>query len=306
MPTTQLVLTSILLTCLPTVLGWGDLGHETIAYVASHYVTSTTKSAVQSILSDTSDSYMANVSTWADSYRYTASGSWSYDLHFIDANDSPPSSCSVNFDRDCGSTGCSVSAVVNYTNILVSSSSSSEDSESSSSSDNGGGDYDAMKFLIHFIGDMHQPLHDEAIDVGGNTIKVTYDGEETNLHHIWDTEIVESLAGSDSDSLSAASKFADTLISSINSGEYGWNASSWLSGTEISDPQGTAMSWASEANAYVCSDVLVGGIDAVESGDLGTTYYQKHGDVARIQIAKAGYRLGAWLNLIYGSNDDKR
>lgn len=43
----------------------------------------------------------------------------------------------------------------------------------------------ALKWIIHFLGDIHQPLHDEALEVGGNGIDVTYDGESTNLHHIW-------------------------------------------------------------------------------------------------------------------------
>jgi len=38
-----------------------------------------------------------------------------------------------------------------------------------------------MRFVIHFVGDIHQPLHDEALDVGGNSISVTYDGSTTNL-----------------------------------------------------------------------------------------------------------------------------
>lgn len=57
------------------------------------------------------------------------------------------------------------------------------------------------------------------------------------------------------------------------------------------------MIWAQQANAYVCSDVLVNGVNAVESEDLDGSYYSAHVDVARIQIARAGYRLGAWLNL---------
>ncbi|KIX94503.1 uncharacterized protein Z520_09889 [Fonsecaea multimorphosa CBS 102226] len=261
---------------------WGTLGHETIAWIAQSYVSSTTKAAVQSILDSTTSDYMANVSTWADSYRYTSEGGWSAPLHFIDANDNPPESCSVDFSRDCGDAGCSVSAIVNYTSILL------DDNAKSSTL------LDAMRFIIHFVGDLHQPLHDEGLDVGGNTINVTYDGDKTNLHHIWDTEIVEQLAdGQD------AEAFGKNLTAAIKAGDYGWDASSWLDGISVNDTQTTAMSWASEANGYVCTDVLASGIDAVEEGDLSGTYYKAHYDVARIQIARAGYRLGAWLNLIY-------
>lgn len=265
-----------------TAHAWGALGHETIAWIAQSYISSTTASAIQGILDSTQSDYMANVSTWADSYRYTSAGRWSAPLHFIDANDSPPSSCSVDYNRDCGDTGCSISAIVNYTSILL-----NDDSNNSES-------YDAMKFVIHFIGDLHQPLHDEALDVGGNDINVTYYGEHTNLHHIWDTEIVEQLAdGAD------AEHFARNLTASIQAEAYGWDVNSWLDGTFLNDTLSTAMTWAREANGYVCSDVLAAGVVAVEDGDLSESYYRAHFDVARVQIARAGYRLGAWLNLIF-------
>lgn len=278
-----------LLLLAPRVLAWGTLGHETIAYMAQDYVQSSTKTYVEGILGISNSSYMASVATWADSYRYTTAGAFSAPFHYIDANDSPPSSCSVEYDRDCGDSGCSVSAITNYTNILLDSSSS--DSEK----------LDAMRFVIHFVGDIHQPLHDEAIDVGGNTIDVTYGTESTNLHHIWDTEMVEQLATGNyegSSSLSTASKFATNLTTAIKDGTYGWNASSWLDGMDITDPQASSLVWATEANTYVCSDVLVGGVTAVESGDLSTAYFNAHYDVARVQIARAGYRLGAWLDLV--------
>lgn len=81
----------------PVAKAWGGLGHETIAWIAQSYASSTTAAAIKDILDSKQSDYMANVSTWADSYRYTSAGSWSAPLHFIDANDNPPSSCSVDF-----------------------------------------------------------------------------------------------------------------------------------------------------------------------------------------------------------------
>lgn len=280
----------LLLTLLtPPARAWGTLGHETIAYIAQSYVSASTRSYIEGVLSISNSSYMASVATWADAYRYTTEGAFSYPYHFIDANDSPPSSCSVEFDRDCGATGCSIGAISNYTTILLDDTASAEEQ------------LDAMKFVIHFVGDIHQPLHDEALEVGGNEIDVTYDSESTNLHHIWDTQIVEQLATGDSggsSSLTTAKDFAANLTAAIKAGDYGWNTSSWLDGMTLNDSQATALVWASEANAYVCSDVLAAGVSAVESGDLSGSYYSAHLEVARVQIARAGYRLGAWLNLI--------
>ena len=105
---------SLVLGVAPLIHAWGALGHETVALIAQKYVTPNTVSYVQNILGDSSDTYMAGVATWADSYRYTSAGRFSAPYHFIDAEDSPPSSCSVDYARDCGSHGCSVSAIGNY------------------------------------------------------------------------------------------------------------------------------------------------------------------------------------------------
>ena len=268
---------------LSPVLAWGALGHETIAWIAQNLISTSTTSYVQSILGSSTSDFMANVSTWSDTYRYTSAGHWSAPLHFIDANDNPQTSCSVDFDRDCGDSGCVVSAIVNYTSILLQGSASAADLQ------------DAMKFVIHFVGDIHQPLHDEALDLGGNEINVTWDGDDTNLHHIWDTEIPEAIAGDQS-----AEAWGKNLTGLLKAGKFG-GLSKLTEGMNLNDTQGSAMGWASGSNAYVCSDVLKGGVDAVEEGDLDGSYFMAHEDVAMSQIAIAGYRLGAWLDLIAGS-----
>ena len=149
---------------------WGVVGHATVAYVAQNYVTSETASWAQGILGDTSTSYMANVASWADDYRETTAGAWSAPFHFIDAEDNPPTDCNVDYDRDCGSTGCSISAMANYTQRVGDGRLSAENVQ------------EALKFIIHFVGDLTQPLHDEAYEVGGNDIEVTYQGYSDNLH----------------------------------------------------------------------------------------------------------------------------
>ncbi|TVY20002.1 Nuclease S1 [Lachnellula arida] len=269
-----------LATSLPSALGWGELGHQTIAYIATNLVSSATQTKFQSILGDTSGDYLATVSTWADTYRYTDAGTWSAPLHFIDANDSPPSSCDVEYSRDCGSTGCVVAAIKNYTSRVSSTSLSASD----------------VKTAAKFVGDIHQPLHDENLDLGGNEIDVTFGGTSTNLHHIWDTNMPEKYVGGYG--LSDAKSWAATLTKSIKTGSYESEAASWLDGIELSDAVTTAMSWANEANAYVCSTVMPDGISAVEDTDLSGTYYTKAMPVIELQIARAGYRLAAWLDLI--------
>jgi len=269
---------------LPTALGWGSLGHQTVAYIAQNFVTAETEKFFQGILDDTSTSYLANAATWADDYRYTDAGSFSYPFHFIDAQDNPPTTCNVEYSRDCASDTCIVSAISNYTTQLQSTKTS--DAEL----------LDAARFIIHFVGDIHQPLHDENLDVGGNTIDVTYAGTSTNLHHIWDTNIPEQYTGGYA--LSDALTWATTLTTAIKTGTYKSDTTAWLDGIDISDGQTTAMSWASDSNSFVCSEVIPSGVSAVEDTDLSKTYYTKVLPTIKLQIAKAGYRLGAWLNLI--------
>lgn len=75
---------------------------------------SVTKAKFQAVLGDTSANYLASVATYADSYRYTTAGTFSAPFHYIDAMDSPPESCGVDFERDCPEEGCIVSAINNY------------------------------------------------------------------------------------------------------------------------------------------------------------------------------------------------
>jgi len=108
-----------ILSTLPSTLGWGTLGHTTVAFVASNFVQAETRDFFQDILHNTSDSYLAGIATWADSFRYTAAGRFSGPFHFIDADDSPPASCGVKYARDCGEQGCVVGAIQNYVSLVM-------------------------------------------------------------------------------------------------------------------------------------------------------------------------------------------
>ena len=98
--------------------------------------------------------------------------------------------------------------------------------------------------------------------------------------------------------LSDAQDWAQNLTDEIQSGSYQSQASGWISGLDLSDAQGTALTFAQDANTFVCSYVLKGGESAVEGKDLGGDYYESAIPIFTQQIAKGGYRLAAWLNLI--------
>lgn len=108
---------AFLAAAVPSTLGWGYMGHEAVAYVATDFVSNATRSYFQALLKDTSDDYLASVAAWADEWKKTDEGEFSYDFHFIDAQDEPPASCDVDLERDCGD-GCVVSALANYVSTL--------------------------------------------------------------------------------------------------------------------------------------------------------------------------------------------
>jgi hypothetical protein len=192
-------------------------------------------------------------------FRYSAP--W----HYIDAQDHPPDACGINMTRDCLDEGCVVSAIANHTARV---------NDLSLPYWQRG---QAMRFIIHFVGDIHQPLHTEAEDRGGNEVPVLFEGKHTNLHSVWDTLIPNKYAGSDNDT-EAAMTWARKLYSTEPLDEC------------LHDAAACALEWAEESNKWVCAYVW----KIVE--DCGGEYYQGAVSIVEGQIRKGGRRLAAWIN----------
>jgi hypothetical protein len=273
-----------LLVALPSVNAWGSLGHTTVAYIAQNFVCDKTAKFAQQLLNDSSSAYLANVATWADSYRNEPGGGFSGIYHYIDALDNPPESCNVDYARDCPEEGCIVSAIANYSSRALDKDVGIVEQQK------------ALKWVIHFLGDIAQPLHVENIAIGGNQINVTFNGAKTNLHAIWDTAIPQKAVGNFSQA--NALSWATNLTSEIKHGKYKKESRTWLKGLDAKDPIASSMLWAQDANKYVCSTVLPNGPDAVFAQELSGAYYESAIPVVTKQIAKAGFRLAAWLDAI--------
>ena len=147
---------------------------------------------------------------------------------------------------------------------------------------------DEFKLSIQFLGDIHQPLHNENLNIGGNGIAVNFSGTITNLHHVWDSSIPEKLIGGYT--LFDASRWAQNLTAAIKTGVYKNEAKGWLKGMDISDPVTTALMWARETNIFVCTVVLPEGVDGLKGKDLSGDYYEEAIPVVQLQVARAGYR----------------
>ena len=86
-----------------------------------------------------------------------------------------------------------------------------------------------------------------------------------------------------------AESWTNTLTSMIDNGAYSAQSAGWLSSLDIGDPVNTALGWASEANAYVCSVVLPQGVDAVQGQQLNGAYYNSVTDTIELQIARGKF-----------------
>ncbi|EDN92757.1 hypothetical protein SS1G_08621 [Sclerotinia sclerotiorum 1980 UF-70] len=261
---------------LPLTNAWGTLGHQTVAYVATNFVAESTRDYFQMLLRNDTGSYLAGVATWADSYRLAALLRLFQRFFNTEIN----AACGVKFARDCGEEGCVVGAILNFTSQLLDPNVSRYHK------------YIAAKF----VGDIHQPLHAENINIGGNTIKVTFNGKETNLHSFWDTAIPEELVGGYS--MADAQEWANVLTTAIKTGIYKSQAKSWLEDMNIGDPLTTALGWAKDSNAFICTTVIPDGAEVLQGKELSGEYYESGIPVVELQVARAGYRLAAWLDMI--------
>ena len=165
----------------PPCLAWGVEGHRIIAAIAADELTPAAKRQVEQLLgvSDASAGMM-DASTWADEIRSTRpqTASW----HFVDI---PIGSAGYDYVRDCIRQNCVVSQIDRVERALA-------DKRVLAS-----GRAEALRFLIHFVGDVHQPLHAaDNRDKGGNATRVVLEGRRTNLHAVWDVDMVRALGRS--------------------------------------------------------------------------------------------------------------
>ncbi|KAJ9646332.1 hypothetical protein H2199_002381 [Coniosporium tulheliwenetii] len=253
---------SLLLT---VATAWNTDVHNQIGFMAETFLTPPTTSVLQHVLEPQYNGSIGRAADWADAYAHTPEGSFSYQWHWIDSADEPPTSCSLCYERDCPEGGCVVSAIANQTEILrgciadVKRGILTDGSNITCSY--------ALKWLTHFHGDINQPLHASGTAAGGNLFNVTFNNISTELHAVWDGYIIYS----------DASPTAE-----------------WLACTDPATSSECAVSWARESNQWTCDYVYnqtYNGTDLAISGYAKGAY-----PIVELQISKAALRLATWLN----------
>ena len=153
-----------------------------VAQLAESALTPAAHAQVQRLLALTHDGSLADVATWADDLRDQPSQRtlWraTSTSHFVNF---ASSSCTYDASRDCRGGRCVVAAIERNARVLGDRSRS--DSERAQ----------ALRFVVHLVADVHQPLHaGYRSDRGGNRYQVQWNGRGTNLHAVWDTPVLAS------------------------------------------------------------------------------------------------------------------
>jgi hypothetical protein len=244
-----------------TLLSWGFTGHRSIGRIAENNLSPKAKKTVQELLGDQS---LADVSTWADEVRsqpeYRATASW----HFLNV---PLGLNHADFQKQVEGmqTANVFSALLKAEHELLYPGTSKEKK------------IEALKFIVHFVGDIHQPMHiSRAEDKGGNTIQLNYEGKGTNLHSLWDSKML------DHQGLSVeqiAEKYKPTPK----------QIKQWQSTSQID--------WAWES--YQISSKLYSEVDSMKTRSIDDSYYQNHIQIVNLRIEQAGIRLATILNEIF-------
>ncbi len=236
---------------------WGRNGHRTIGAIAEAHLSKKAQKAIDKLLNGKS---LALVSTFGDEIRsdkkYREFAPWHYVSFPFDATyETHPKS----------EKGDVIVAINKCIDIIKDEKSSRDDKEF------------YLKMLVHFIGDLHQPLHvGLAEDKGGNKLQVQWFDKGTNLHSVWDTSMLESYNMSYTELAANRKRLSKEQVAVIKKGD--------------------AATWAAESRV-LCKDIYKN----TKPGDkLGYRYMYDYLDVAKMQLQKGGIRLATVLNEIFG------
>ena len=176
-----------------SAFAWGAQGHQVIAHIAQAKLSKNARLQIDHLLAQEPGATLESEATWADEHRSPATGRWHY-INF------PRDSCTYDAIRDCPDGQCIVAAIDAQTAILAGAGSDGQRLK-------------ALKYVVHLVGDVHQPLHaGYRDDKGGNTYQLQSFMRSSNLHALWDSGLIRYLDQDPptlGDSLLAASRLPE-------------------------------------------------------------------------------------------------
>ena len=239
---------------------WGKTGHRVIGKIAQAHLTPNTTAAVDALLDGMS---LAFVSTYADEIRSDSRYDYLDTWHYVNMDKNTRYS-----EAKKNPNGDIITAIDYCVDVLKNPKKSKADKVFH------------LKLLVHFVGDIHQPMHaGRKADKGGNNIELTWFGKPTNLHRLWDTNLIEHYK------MSYTELAAHLPKRSAEENEHCMDA--------------PPLEWVNEsqdlANTIYANTPM--------HASLGYVYHYQYFDTVRVRLLDAGLRLAATLNAIFDSPD---
>lgn len=243
--------------CLTTsvcALAWGPTGHRATGLVAEKHLTKKAKKALERILQGQS---LAMASTWMDDVRSDSTFDYMADWHWVTIQDGE------TYDQSTKNPNGDIIQTLERViqELKADRLSPAEETQ-------------RVKILIHLVGDLHMPLHvGGGTDRGGNDVRVTWFRTDSNLHRVWDSDMIDDTRLSYTELAESVNNVDDAAIKRMQS-------------TSVRD-------WANESMSYRNQVYSYG------DGRLGYAYSYKNFPLVRTRIQEAGIRLAGLLNDIY-------
>jgi hypothetical protein len=239
------------------------LAHRAASIVAENRLSPAARAAIHDLL-DPGET-LADASLWADEHRNAVRGSAAW--HYVNVPIAEP-----HYDaRFCAATGCVVSKIGELRHTLADGSASREARQQ------------ALRLLVHFVEDVHQPVHvGDRGDRGGNDLQVRFFNRGVNLHRVWDEEIAVRHSSDEATWVGELDAIAKTEAAR------GW-------------PRGTVESWADESLAVARQAYAEPGSSTMlEPGArLCDDYFDWALPIVQRRLAQAAVRLSSMLNEIF-------
>ncbi|GAC15526.1 S1/P1 nuclease [Aliiglaciecola lipolytica] len=156
---------------------WGQIGHRVSGEIAELYLSAETKAKIDAIFPNSS---LAEISTFADEMRSDPSEFWqktSSPWHYVTVKHGTD----YHAEQHAPDVGDAYTALLSFSATLKNEEASIQEKQL------------ALHFIVHIIGDLHQPLHNgDGTDRGGNDVKLEFFWQDSNLHRVWDSGIIDN------------------------------------------------------------------------------------------------------------------
>jgi hypothetical protein len=251
----KLIIVTLIIFAAIHAFAWGPTGHRATGLIAEKYLNKRAKKELERILAGQS---LAMASTWMDEIRSDTTWNFTADWHWVTIQDGQSYEQSEKNPN-----GDLIQTIEKIIADLKSKKLGAKE------------EVEQLKMLIHLIGDVHQPLHvGGGNDRGGNDVKVSWFRMDSNLHRVWDSDMID-------DTRLSFTELAESLEKPDAVKLAAWQKSNVLD-------------WAAESMTYRKPVYDVG------DGKLGYLYSYNNFHIVRLRLLQAGVRLAGVLNEIYG------